>query len=195
MPQTQGAGTIYAAGPGTSFRGPLYMKTLGDITTGLNIGSTGTGYTYYPLFDASGNLLAPVGAVLGGIQYKKLYYTAAQINAMFGTAITLLAAPTVATQSVQIIDALFCLNYGSAAFTAGGVVSIQQNTINICTTTAALMQSTSSLVIQPAFPGMGTSQSNGAVNAATTMTNATQAFATGTGCTVDVHLWYSVFSF
>jgi hypothetical protein len=125
-------------------------------------------------------------------QYAKITLTAAQVLAMFGAAITLLPAPG-AGLVVNILDALFIVNFGTAAFAAGGVVSIRQNAIAIATTSAALVNNGSSIAVQPAFPGMGATQSNGALNALTDITNATQAFTGGTGGgTLDVHLWFAV---
>lgn len=125
--------------------------------------------------------------------YKKLSFTAAQINALGASPPvpqTLLPAPGAGLSTV-ILDAVIALNFGSGAFTGGSTLAVQQNSLNVCTTSNTLIQTASSIVIQPAFPGLGTTQSYGAPNAATLLTVAGAAFAGGAGCTVDVHLWYS----
>ena len=129
-------------------------------------------------------------APFGNVQYSVLTLTAAQIKALSGTPITLLAAPGTGL-SIQILDAVFKLNFGTTQFAAGSTVQILQNSIAVATTTATLINGGSSVLIQPAFPGIGTSASLGASNSAVTVGVAGANFTTGDS-TVDVHLWYSV---
>jgi hypothetical protein len=127
------------------------------------------------------------------VAYLKVTLTQAQVQAMHGSAITLIPAPA-AGFAINILDAMLGLTVGSAAFGSGGTVEIQQNGINIATTSNALVQSATSIAIQPAFPGIGTTQSNGAAAAAVTITNASGAFTLGAGSTLTAHLWYTVVS-
>lgn len=128
--------------------------------------------------------------VLGFGQYQKIVLTAAQVLAMFGAPITLLPAPGAGLANV-LLDCTFFLNHVTGAFAAGGLVEIIQNSITQITTSATLINNASSILIQPAWPGVGTTQSNGAANSATTITNATQAFTGGGASTLEVHLWYA----
>lgn len=126
----------------------------------------------------------------GNMQYAKVTLTAAQVKALHGTPITLVAAPG-AGKFVQLLDAALYLNYGTAAFAAGSTVQLIMNSIAIATTTAALLNNGSSIMIQPAFPALATTASQGAANAALTITASGSEFTTGDS-TVDVHLWYAV---
>jgi hypothetical protein len=193
MPQAQGAGTVYVGGPGGAKRGPLYMKRWPS-------GANGNIQDFVQLFDANGNLVSPIGSSViipsanidpQVIQYKKVTLTPAQVLLLFTTPISLIAAPG-AGKFIQVLDALFFVQFGTAQYTAGGVVSLVEGAVNIATTTAALINgAAANLVIQPAFPLLATSNSVGTGNSAVTIQAATQNFASGDS-PIDVHLWYAV---
>jgi hypothetical protein len=157
------------------------------ISGGLNVlKSDGT---YASPIDANGVVQA--GSLdPQAIQYLKVTLTAAQVKALHATPVVLIAAPG-AGKAVVIFDVQAWVNFNTTAFAAGSAVQILQNAIAVATTTAALFNSVSALLLQFAFPGIGTSQSNGAVNAATSITASGSEFTTGDS-PIDIHLWYAV---
>lgn len=186
MPQQQGGGTQYTGGPGSSMRGPLYIKGAP--------GGSGQ-YSFYQIFDQFGQLASNVIVPSANldpqvIQYLKVTLTAAQVKALHGTPVTLIAAPG-AGKFIQLIDALIYLNFNTTGYAAGSAVNIVDGGATVATTTAALINTGSAIAIQPGFPLVGTTNSVGTGNSALTITAASSEFTTGDS-PVDVHLWYAV---
>jgi hypothetical protein len=196
MPQTQGGGTVYGIGPGTNLRGPLALKRMPCAANSSVIDFVG-------LFDANGAPVAPTatgGIVIPSanldpqiIQYQKTTITAAIFKTLFTTPVSLIAAPG-AGKFIQLFDALIYVNFNSAQYTAGGVLSLLVGGASLATVTAALINAAagaSTDVIQPTLPLVGTGAVAGLANTALTISAATQNFATGDS-PVNVHLWYAV---
>jgi hypothetical protein len=193
MPQTQGGGTQYGIGPGTNLRGPISIKRPPCAANGSITDFVG-------LFDANGAPVAPSasgGLVIPSanldpqvIQYKKVTLTAANMLALHGTPITGIAAPG-AGKAIQLIDALIYINFNTTAYAAGSVFQIVVGGAAVATTTAALINNGAALIIQPAFPLVGTTNSEGTGNSALTLTASAGEFTTGDS-PVNVHLWYAV---
>lgn len=140
--------------------------------------------TGVPVFD-----IGPLGSG-STLQYQKVTITAAQMLALSGTPITLLPAPGVGLFT-YIDNAVFALNFNTTAFAAGSALQIIENAIVVASTTAALVNGASSVIIQAAFPSFNTTASLGAANAPVTLGVAGANFTTGNS-TIDVHLWYIV---
>ena len=139
------------------------------------------------------NQVVDLSGSLGGVAYKKVTLTAAQVKALHGTPITLIADPGTG-KFIQLIDALIYVNFNSASYAAGSAVNFMLNSVIVAATTAALLNaagSASADIIQPSFPQMATSAAVGAANGALTITAAGSEFTTGDS-PVDVHLWYSI---
>lgn len=188
MPQQQGGGTQYTGGPGSSMRGPLYIKGAP--------GGSGQ-YSFYQIFDQFGQLASNVIVPSANldpqtIQYLKFGLTAAQIKALHGTPLTVLAAPG-AGKVINVVDALLVVTFGTTQYAAGSEIDLLQNSIKVATTTAALLNAVAAgiVTLQMAFPGSSTSQTNGAANSALTLTAASSEFTTGDS-TANLHLWYNV---
>lgn len=146
----------------------------------------------------AGGSVLPVGGA--SIQYATGTLTLANLQGMFGAAVTLIAAPGAGK---QIVVHGFGLNaiFGSAAFTNGGAIYLIYGTTGAATTFA-----TSSTAIPATFlttfaanqsdfsagPSVAAITSANAVNKAVSITNATAAFAVGTGATASWFVWYSI---
>lgn len=133
-------------------------------------------------------------------QVATVTLSAAQINALYDTPILVIAAP--GSGKVIIITGLaWDFVYGSAAFTAGGVVTLQyKNNAHaggVLTTTGIAAASitgisANSVLTDTAIPIVATSANT--VNQGIYISNATQDFATGTGTTSTLSVFYRVIS-
>lgn len=171
---------------------------------------------------ATGNVLAAGGALVSGnfvqasgtsgavvdsgvsvatsSKVASITLTAAQINALYDTPIQVIAAP--GSGKVIIVTGLaWDFVYGSAAFTSGGVVTLQyKNTAHaggVLTTTGIAAASitgisANSVLTDTAIPVVATSANT--VNQGIYISNATQDFATGTGTTSTLSVFYRVIS-
>lgn len=149
------------------------------------------GLSYEWVDKVTGNIvfdIAPYGG--GNLQFLKATITSAQVLALSGTPVTLIAAPGTGL-FVQIVDALIYLNYNSAAYAAGSTLQILSGSVAVATTTATLINGSASAVIQPAFPLIGSTGKPGGSNSAITLGVAGANFTTGNS-TLDVLLWYSI---
>lgn len=131
------------------------------------------------------------------IQYVKVPLTAAQFNGMYAAPFVLIAAPGV-NKLIRVHDITFEVNYGGAAFAAGGVVAAQYGaTANglgapaTATTAAAVFIAFVADGVVGAIGSLASATAAAAVNAALYLSNQTGAFTTGTS-TVDVHISYSI---
>lgn len=130
-----------------------------------------------------------IGGGIYTVQHKKVVVTAAQMIALNGTPVTILAAPGTGMANF-VLDAILAVNFGTAQYTGGAAVTFQQNSITVFSTTAALINAAAAnVLIQPAFPAVGTSASLGAFNSALTM-NTASPFAAGDS-PVSVHVWFA----
>lgn len=156
---------------GTSMRGPLNIKR--PLTS-----------DQVQIYDATGQ---PTN---GGVRYAKLAITAAQMLALHGTPLTVLAAPG-AGQYIEVIDAKLVFTFGTTQYAAGSAVQLKLGTIVIATTTAALVNAVAAnAALQLAFPGMGTAQTDGPDNTGLTLTAASTEFTTGDS-PASLHVWYT----
>ncbi len=121
---------------------------------------------------------------------KKVSLTAANIIAMNGAPVELIAAPG-ANKAIVVEKALFHFKAGATAFTGGGAVSIEYADANDNLLAATLPAT----VITGASDAIRKIDGAGALtvtaNKRAEITNATAAFAGGDG-TMDVYLWYHV---
>jgi len=106
MPQTQGAGTVYTGGPGSSLRLPLYGK-FGPVTGSQPAAPQA-------LFDINGNPAWP-----GAIKFASVPVTPAQVKAMFATPIPLVPAQGAGT-FIELVSAVINLSFGTTAYTVSG---------------------------------------------------------------------------
>ena len=141
--------------------------------------------------------LAPGGVQMPGgwLTPVKVTLTAAQVVALGASPpvpVTLIPAPAAGYSVIVTAPALFYLNHGTAPFAGGSALQIEQNSILIASTTAALINNASSIVIQAAFPGIGTTQSIGVAGAPTVLNVAGAAFTGGGTSTLDVFLWFAI---
>lgn len=145
-----------------------------------------------PLADANGDLDN------GWIRDDLMKYTAAPLTAqnikdMYGAPVTLIAAPG-ANKAIIVHDLVFEMKRSATAFTGGGAVSIEYAsgsdvvaTIAAAVVTGAAGTTLSSRVMVDLSDVALANIENDAIK----ITNATAAFADGTG-TAEVHIWYSV---
>jgi hypothetical protein len=134
------------------------------------------------------------------LQHATVPLTAANLIAMYATPVSLIAAPG-SGKSIVVQKLAFTIARSSTAFTSGGAVIIQYDTTTHGGGTQALDSTLASTVITGAA-GTSVSARHGAVisdlastsiqNLALTISNATGAFATGTG-TATVDIWYYVY--
>jgi hypothetical protein len=167
--------------------------TVGTVATGTNLGSAGNPW--------SGLYLgAAAGAGMGAFQFIELTMNAAAVAAMYATPAAIVTNS--AGNSYFVLFALISYSGGSAAFTAGGAITLQYgNTVHGGGSTALNFAS-----IAATFLTSGTTSQNvwatglaGSATPITTaltdgqglyMSNQTQAFATGTGGSLNVKVWF-----
>lgn len=152
-----------------------------------------------------GNGLQFAGTVLqiplNVIRQASVAMTLAQFTGMYATPFQILAAPGAGL--MHIVDSVAInMVYGSAALTAGGAVGLQYgNTAHLAGPAASATEAASDYTSASAntmfrFGGglsTGVVTSN-AINTAVYISNATAAFATGTGASFEVNVWYSTVS-
>lgn len=102
--------------------------------------------------------------------------TAAQIIAMYTTPVEVMPAPGVG-KAIVVEHFVWSLDAGGTAFTGGGVVSLAINSVAQTSTIAATNVTSSTDIIAKAGGAAGVVASNTGV----TISNATAAFAAGTG--------------
>lgn len=141
---------------------------------------------------ATGATITNIGLTSGSNTYVKKRLTPAQILALNTTPQTIVAAPG-AGKMIYVKEALLHIVFATTAYAAGSAFQLQQNSITVASTTAALVNSGSDLWVQMAFPAYGTTASLGASNAALIANIAGGAFTTGDS-PIDVHVWYSLLS-
>jgi hypothetical protein len=127
------------------------------------------------------------------IQYAKVPMTAGQFNGMYAAPFELILPPA-AGYITDVKNFMLAQAYGTAAYAAGGAVSLQYG----ATAHAAGVQASNSIAAA-SITGMTASQevgTYGLVGAGANtaqgiyISNATAAFTTGDG-TWNVHIWYS----
>lgn len=141
----------------------------------------------------SGGVLSAVGT----LKLATLTLTATQINAMFTTPLQIVAAQgagTLIKPQAFIANAIF----GSAAFTGGGAIALYWGNapIQLATSTIAATLLTSFATNQCASPntGFAVQPSSAILNQGLFISNATNNFAAGTGCSMKVFVLYEVIS-
>lgn len=135
------------------------------------------------------------------LRYISVPMTLAQFNGMYATPFQILAAP--GSGLMNIIDSVAInMTYGSAALTAGGNVGLQYgNTAHLGGSTASATEAANDYITASANTmfrfggGLSTGAvTSTAINTAIYISNATQAFATGTGASFVVDVWYKTVS-
>jgi hypothetical protein len=142
------------------------------------------------------NSISGTCLALNLVQTAIISLTAAQIKAMYATPILLVAAPSVATQSIIVDNWTFTFTYVTPAFTSGGAVNIQYGSTGSGggtaignTLPAAVLTATSNsetLIVQ------GSSNITLSQGTALYLTNASAAFATGTASSAVITLSYYI---
>lgn len=184
------------------------VLTLPDVgaTTG-NILAAGAALVSGNLVQASGTkgavsdsgISLAAGAAAGVVQSAIVTLTAAQINASYATPTVLVAAPG-ASQTIIVLNAQVVTEV-STAFTAGGVAQIQYGvtihgagTIATSATIAAaeITAATSQIFTQAPIAAATVMATASFKGLGLYFSNATQAFATGTGSTVTFCIQYVI---
>lgn len=187
MPKVEGGGTVYAGGPGTSFRGPLYVKA--PPVAGKPAGS----FTYQQIMDAAGSW---------ALQIATVTVSSAQIKTLFSAPLDLstLAAALGAPGAGNLIALDFIvaeLKFGTVAYTAGGAVSITYGSGGPAAHTtampAALVTAAQSELFQSPAAVTTQQQASAMVNVGLFLAAATANFATGDG-TLQLTIGYRIFS-
>ena len=168
-------------------------------TLGLHHTIPGVGFTFAVEGGANATLceIKPASVTSPSIhpslmQVTSVALTSANLKAMYATPVQLLAAPG-SGSSYIIHKVLFRMTCTSTAYTSGGNVYLQYTTNTTAVTTAADLPTS----IVTGSAGTTDSMVNGidvnslSQNDTISITNATGAFATGTGTAV-VYIWYSV---
>lgn len=151
------------------------------------VGALTAGSVALPTESATGGTQTSAGAP--GMLYKAVSLSAANIIAMNATPVQLLPAPG-AGKAIQIHDVMIRVTRTSTAFTSGGAAVIQTATgaVALTGTIPASTFTGAAGVADYTVPKVAAANvENDAVN----ISNATAAFATGTGTAV-VHIWYSI---
>lgn len=191
--------TLYGA---TDTSGVYTKKNFGTYVTGKatdkwashgatpTVQQTGVNQTAFAAAQAKG-IIDPT-AVDYSVQHRTITLTAANLNAMYGAPVAILAAPG-AGKSIVITRLVFTITRTSTAFANGGAVIFQYGTTTHGAGTNAVDSTLASTVITGSA-GTTVSARNGAVlsdvasgsiqNAGIYISNATGAFDTGTGTAV-----------
>lgn len=168
---------LRATPPGTTIRSPLRLRK--------------------PAFSHQGSATGTYN-IVEGLSFYQVTLTAAQINGMNAAPILLfgpsLAPPVPALNTIIVETITFDLIYGSAVFTGGGALSLGYGATASPAASATLAATflTSPTVNEFAIiRGVAvTGASSAIVGAGIYLTNATQAFAAGTGSTVVVTVFF-----
>ena len=183
--------TVSASGyfnAGTAYNGVGTEVVTGDY---VNVYSTtDSTLSVYRLTNTSGVITT---SFVSGTVSARVAATAAQINAMYTTPITLLAAPGANRQYI-FLGANVTIDYGSAQFASGGAMHVQY-----ATTTAGGGTKASATVADTVLTGITADSSFTFIPAAVVATavasivnqplclsNATGVFTTGTGSTAVI---------
>ena len=130
------------------------------------------------------------------LQYLTVPMTAAQFNGMYAAPFEIIPAPG-ADKLIVVDEAMLVVDYGGAAFAAGGVAGLQYGTTANGagpgaseTFAAAVAQwaADSTLRLDGRAPSAAAANT---VNKSICMSNLTAAFTTGSSA-VDVHIWYKI---
>jgi hypothetical protein len=183
VPVTSGANninfaTVTAAGSSLYLQVANNLSDLNSVSSALsNLGLTAT--------------------AAAGLGYVNIAMTLAQWNGMYAAPFQIVAAPG-ANKILRLASMVIYQTYGSAQLTAGGVVALQYgNSAHGAGPLASNSEQASDFTGAAAnqnyfFIGTSGNGSNAAdqTNAGLFLSNATQAFATGTGSSFQVHAWY-----
>jgi len=177
-------------GAGSQGHDPLTVGAGADPALSLQIPVSQTANAF--------QIEQPEGTIVGGLSTARVALTAAQLQAMNGAPVQILPAPgagkTIVPQSVA-----FLMTRTATAYTGGGAIQLQYHTT---TTSVAHTGTIPATVLTTAGAGKSTTllgDPSGAsgtplpVNEGIDITNATAAFATGTGTAV-VLISYAIIS-
>lgn len=120
-------------------------------------------------------------------------FTAAQVNAMNGTPLTLVAAQGAGTM-LEVISCALENIYGSAAFSGGGAIAVYyasaSGTLASSTAAATFLTSPTANQIALLTPAVASALASTVVNQPLVLSNASGAFSVGTGGSLTVRLRY-----
>jgi len=174
---TYGGGTVIV---------DAYWTLLGGTTTILNAATVPVGVS---ILD---NRVA-----VGPVQSLVVPLTLAQIQNAYTTAVQIVAAAGTGT-IIDIQDAVVDLIFGTNAFTAGGAAQLSYGTATTYPATATIAASVytglAANTIQKVAGAAAASTASNYLNKAIYYTNATAAFAGGTGCSGNIAVNYKVIS-
>lgn len=142
--------------------------------------------------DSAGNVFGSAGVAATGMQVAQVTLTAANIIAMNATPVQILAAP--GAGKVIVVDKIFFQMKPTATqFTSGGVVTVVYDGTAVNPTTGSIAaaninSASAKYFLFPPYVAASLDLSTVA-NLGLKITNATAAFATGTG-TAIVTIWY-----
>lgn len=193
MPQKYGAGTVYAGGPGSSQRGPLYVTGPPNATSPT---ASGNNRTFYQITDNVGNPVQPST----GTVWKEatIAIPNAAVKTLHSAPFLLVAAPgsgLFLDPDTIILDYLFL----TAAFTSGGAISVAYGaagTVAASTTVAAtfLTSPAANQISKLSANNSAVNQlSSALMNTGLYLAAATADFATGSGSLI-VNISYRVVS-
>ena len=143
------------------------------------------------------NTVATADLALNTMQYIKVTVSAAEWNGMFAAPKLLIAAPGL-NNAIRVYDATFEVDYGGAAFAAGGVTALQYGaTVGGAGPKASQTMTAATAIgwVADSLVGldgdMPTGLAAGMVNQGIYISNATGAFTTGTSV-IDISISYKV---
>ena len=138
----------------------------------------------------------PDGTVIGGLSVARVSLTAANLLAMNGAPVSVLAAPGSGKVIVPIL-VVFIMKRTATAYANGGTIQFQYHTTTSSVAHAGTLPATvltaagAGTTINLLGPNTGTNSTPLPANEGIDITNASAAFITGTGTAV-VEIWYSV---
>jgi hypothetical protein len=174
---------------------PLSVDTSALAVTGA-VGTANLDALAVTTAKIDANAVTTGKIALDTIQYLKVTMSAANFNGMYAAPFQILAAPG-ADKLIVVEKAMLVVDFGAAAFAAGGVFGLQYDTdVNKTGTDAsetgsaanAQWAADSTFLLDGKCP---TGLAANTVNKSICMSNLTAAFTTGDSV-VDVHIWYKI---
>lgn len=161
----------------------------GEFLTAVN--AAGTGVVNLIGTNSSDQVILPSGAPLTA-QVASL--TAAQLQAMFGAPVPIVAAPG-AGKAIIVREIAFEMIASATAYTGGGAVSLvyhgTSTAVHAGSVPASVVTAGAGTTVTELGIAVGANGTTVPANTGVDITNASAAFATGTG-TAKVHIWFNI---